>query len=186
VLRPIPELIEGMKLPNLEDPEQLLSPKNLVMDEPITGINTACTGIGWFGRQWYPRCCFAGSPPGYLHRDQVTKEESMGLIWKDHVLRAKQFKIPSFDCRFNNGASPGLALPYLKGDESITLFNLTLAGTITFHLPNEIPRIMMDIGRGENTLSPVLQTVCIRTRQMQVDLVWRGVHEYRQSSGFRK
>jgi hypothetical protein len=36
----------------------------------------------------------------------------------------------------------------------------------------------LDIGLGENQLSPVLQTVCIRSEDMQLDLIWRGVHSY--------
>jgi len=38
--------------------------------------------------------------------------------------------------------------------------------------------MMLDIGLGENELKPVLHTVCVRLDAMQVDLVWRGAHEY--------
>ena len=38
--------------------------------------------------------------------------------------------------------------------------------------------MMLDIGLGENELKPVLHTVCIRVEEIQLDMVWRGAHEY--------
>jgi hypothetical protein len=38
--------------------------------------------------------------------------------------------------------------------------------------------MMLDIGLGENELKPVLQTVCVRLEEKQVDLVWGGAHPY--------
>ena len=49
---------------------------------------------------------------------------------------------------------------------------------MAFHLPDERPRISLDIGLGENELDVVLHTLCVRVEDMQLDLVWRGAHEY--------
>ncbi|HFU74357.1 MAG TPA: hypothetical protein ENK65_02250 [Helicobacteraceae bacterium] len=49
---------------------------------------------------------------------------------------------------------------------------------MTFQLPDEAPNIMLDIGLGQNTLETVLQTVCIRMEDKEIDLVWRGAHPY--------
>jgi hypothetical protein len=89
-----------------------------------------------------------------------------------------QFKLPGFDVRFNSGASRGLMFPYLGGNETFQLTNLTPEGSLVFQLPGETPRMIMDIGLGENELKPVLHTVCIRLEDMQADLVWRGAHPY--------
>jgi len=97
---------------------------------------------------------------------------------KNQIALSQQFKLPSYDVRFNNGASRGLALPNLAGNEAIRLTNLTPDGSLTFQLPGETLRMMLDIGLGENQLTPVLQTVIIRLEEMQVDLIWRGAHEY--------
>jgi hypothetical protein len=102
----------------------------------------------------------------------------LGLVPQHQIALARQFKLPSFDVRFNNGASLGLALPYLAGGEPIRLVNLTLESPLEFTLPEDAPRIMLDIGLGENELKCVLQTVCIRLEERQIDLVWRGAHEY--------
>jgi hypothetical protein len=71
-----------------------------------------------------------------------------------------------------------LAVPFLAGNEHVILIHLTPDGRLEFDLPNDPPRIMLDISLGENELPPVLHTVCIRPEEGQVDLVWRGAHEY--------
>ncbi|OAD22593.1 hypothetical protein THIOM_001592 [Candidatus Thiomargarita nelsonii] len=37
---------------------------------------------------------------------------------------------------------------------------------------------MLDIGLGEQSLDPVLQTLTIRAEDQQVDMVWRGALAY--------
>ena len=113
-----------------------------------------------------------------MNIDEVMREETLGLVPQKQIALARQFKLPGFDIRFNNGASPGLALPYLCEDETIRLKHLTPDGDFSFMLPDETPGMMLDIGLGEKELTPVLHTVCIRMEDLQVDLVWRGAHQY--------
>lgn len=58
------------------------------------------------------------------------------------------------------------------------LSGLTPEGELRFFLPQEKPMISLDIGLGEKELEAVLQTVCIRLDEMQVDLIWRGTQPY--------
>src|SRR4029077_2092685 len=109
-------------------------------------------GLGWFQRTWYPRCSFVGSVPGFVDPDEVMREETLGLVPRGKIALARRFKLPSFDVRFNNGASPGLALPYLKGGELVRLRNLTPDAALDFNLPSDVPRIVLAIGLGANTL----------------------------------
>jgi hypothetical protein len=178
-LKNIPEAVDGLALPNLEDPDDLLTPERVVMDDPYRWNQQPLPqGFGWFQRTWYPRCSFVGAVPGFVEPDEVMREEVLGLVPQHQIALARQFKLPSFDVRFNNGASLGLALPYLTGGEPVRLVNLTLESPLEFSLPKDTPRIMLDIGLGENELKAVLQTVCIRLEERQIDLVWRGAHEY--------
>ena len=173
------DVIDGLLLPNLEDPADLLMPERVVLEEPTRWNQQPLPqGCGWFQRTWYPRCSFVGSMPGFVTSDEVMREEALGLVPERQIALARQFKLPSFDARFNNGASFGLVLPYLIGGESIRLTHLTPEGLLVFMLPQDTPQIMLDIGLGENSLGTVLHTVCIRLEEMQVDLVWRGAHEY--------
>lgn len=178
-IKNIREVVDGLVLPNLEDPQDLLTPERIVLGERDKWNRQPLPqGFGWFQRTWYPRCSFVGSIPGDVNLDEPTREELLGLVPKDQVALARQFKLPSFDARFNSGASQGLALPYLSGGESVKLLNMTLEGELHFSLPTETPRIALDIGLGENELKPVLHTACVRLADRQLDLVWRGAHGY--------
>jgi len=178
VAQNIRELVDGMALPNLEDPQDLLTPDRLILEDLNRWNQQPLPqGFGWFQRTWYPRCSFAGSVPGFTRPDEVMREEILGLVPRNQVALARQFKLPSFDIRFNNGASPGFTLP-LSGGEKVRLTHLTRDGLLEFILPKDKPGIMLDIGLGENELSPALHTVCVRVDDMQVDMVWRGAHEY--------
>ena len=82
------------------------------------------------------------------------------------------------DFRFFNGASPGLSVPYLNGDEAIRLTNLTRDGNGVFVLPGDRPAIGLDIGDGPKEAPVVLQTVMIRADEDEIDLVWRAAFPY--------
>jgi hypothetical protein len=173
------ETVEGLALPNIEDPEDLLTPDRVVFNEPDRWSGQPLPdGFGWFNRSWYPRCSFTGAFPAYVGIDTILREETLGLVPKGQIALSRQFKLPSFDLRFHSGASRGLAFPFLAGSETFRLTNLTPAGTLAFRLPGEAPSIMLDIGLGENELKPFLHTVCVRLEEKQVDLVWRGAHPY--------
>ncbi len=179
VLKNTREAIDGLALPNLEDPDDLLTPERIVLDEPERWNGQPLPqGFGWFQRTWYPRCSFVGAVPGFVDPDEVMREETLGLVPAGQIALARRLKLPGFDVRFNNGASPGLALPHLTGGELVRVRNLTPEGSLDFSLPNETPVMTLDIGLGENALKPVLHTVCIRVEEREVDLVWRGAHPF--------
>jgi hypothetical protein len=173
------ETVDGLKLPNLEDPADPLTPARLVLESPYNWNEQPLPqGFGWFHRAWYPRCSFAGAYPPFVKLDELLREEELGLVPENQIILARQMKLPSFDLRFNNGASPGLSLPYLHGDERITLTHLTEDAVCAFALPGERPAMTLDIGMGEQDLDPVLHTVFIDGDARQVDLIWRGALQY--------
>src|SRR5262249_59745124 len=121
-MRNLPEVVDGLSLPNLEDPRDLLTPERVVLEHRTRWNRQPLPqGFGWFERIWYPRCSFVGAVPGDVDLAEPLREEALGLVPRGQVALARQFKLPSFDVRFNNGASPGLVLPHLAGDEHITL-----------------------------------------------------------------
>jgi hypothetical protein len=173
------ETVQDLPLPNLEDPQDLLTPERLVLEEPEGWRLTPMPqGLGWYQKTWYPRAFFAGVVPPFILPGSLTREEHLGLVPRDHIALARRFKLPSFHPRFNNGASPGLALPPLRGDETVRLRSLTPEGLLLFRLPGETPRIGLDIGLPGRELDVVLQTVVVRGEDRQVDLIWRGTRPY--------
>lgn len=179
VLKNVRERVEGLALPNLEDPADLLTPDRIILEDPYRWNSLPLPqGLGWLQRSWYPRSSFVGSMPPYLDPDEVMREEALGLVPKRQVALSRQFKLPSYHPFFNNGASTGLIFKLLTGLEPIKLFGLTPSGLLEFDLPGDTPKLMLDIGLGENELQPFLHNVCIRPDDMQVDLIWRGAHPY--------
>jgi hypothetical protein len=173
------EIMDGMELPTIEDPADLLTPEGIILNVPEAWPRAPMPqGLGWFQRTWYPRAFYAGAVPPYVETGIMTKEEFLGLIWKDHIVLARKNKLPGFHVRFMQGASPGLSFPHLKGTETIKLRGLTTEGMLKFTLPGESPTLRLDIGDGFKSLDPVLHTVCIRGEERQVDLVWRGSLPY--------
>lgn len=79
---------------------------------------------------------------------------------------------------FFNGASAGLAVPFLRGDEAVRTVALSPEGELTFLLPGDRPRIGLDIGAGTEQPDVVVHTVMIRMEEREVDLVWRAAINY--------
>ena len=106
-----PEAADGTRLPNLENPRQLIRAWD---DHP------APVGWGVFGQAWSPRSQLAGRSPE-LHPQFGLPED--------------------FDPRFLNGAHPGLQLGTLSGDEEVELLRVTPDGRRRFTLPGRTPRV---------------------------------------------
>jgi hypothetical protein len=174
-LRNKPESVGGLRLPNLEDPADLLTPDRVVLGEPERWPDQPLPqGFGWFPKIAYPRCSFVGAIPAFVAPGTPLKEEALGLVPKNQVALARQFRLPAYDVRFNSGASLGLAVPFLSGGEAVRLLGFSPDGPIAFALPRERPRMALDFGRGSAELASVLHTVQVRVEERQLDLIWRG------------
>jgi hypothetical protein len=168
-----------VELPNFEDPDDLLTPERLILGNVKRWSRQPLPqGAGWFAKTWYPRMSFVGVIPGFVDADEIMPEEALGLVPRNQIALGRQFRLPSFDVRFNNGASPGLALPHLAGTEAVRLLNLSKDGDVRFRLPGDRPTIVADIGRGESAPEAVLHSVVIEPEHRRVDLVWRGSLAY--------
>jgi hypothetical protein len=142
---------EGVRLPNLEDPTQLVKE---------WGDRPAPAGFGFISPHWQPRAAFAGT------YDAAWEKSRKPLLPKD------------FDRRFLNAASPGLVAPgYLQGNESVVIANATPEGRLAFSLPGlPPPRVQVFRKRGsDEELELRLDTVIIDTDAMRLFLLWRGL-----------
>jgi hypothetical protein len=174
-LRNVREVVDGLALPNIEAPDDLLTPERVVIDDPLRWPSQPVPqGLGWRQRTWYPRSALIGALPPFLQPGTVTVEERMKLLPTNHVALARQMRLPPFEAQFNNGASLGLVLPSLKGDEAVSLRGLTPEGRLDFRLPGEVPQIALDVGGGEQALESRIHTVSIRPDDLELDIVWRG------------
>jgi len=179
VLKNIEESVEGLSLPNIEHQQDLLTPERIIINEPERWPQQPLPhGFGWLQRNWYPRYTYSGLYPPYVDTESHFPEEAMGLVPKNHIALAKQNKLPSFDTRFNNGASLGLTFTSLTGNEAVSLQGLTPKGELNFQLPAEEPTISLDLGTGMKQLEARLDTICIRPDILEMDMIWRGSQVY--------
>jgi hypothetical protein len=175
LIEPTPEAVEQVTLPNLEDPADPLTPERLVVGQagqwPCMPTPQA---FDWINYGWFPRLAYVGVVPRFDSPRQPVPEVARGLAPADILQAAPQFQ--KFDFRFANGASPGLQLPYLRGDESCLLINLhPREPRFGFQLPGDVPRISTDGRNGKlNKTTPVLHTLLMEPDESRLTVVWRG------------
>jgi hypothetical protein len=139
---------EGLRLPNLEDPEAPLRE---------FGQRVTPMGFGFTSPHWQPRAAYAG-----------TYDEAWNKTRKPGLPR-------DFDRRFFNAAAPGLiASSYLKGDEPVVITNASPRGRLALTLPRQAPPAVTLRMGGSITPEMHLDTLILDTDAHQVLLLWRG------------
>jgi len=139
--------VEGLHLPNIENPQALISHYN---DKPMP------SGFGFISRNWQPRTNLAG-----------TYDKS----WEEN----RQPLLPlNFDEKYFNAAHPNLITPqHLIGGEQIQLRNLSQLGDINFVLPEWTLPVKVTVKGRSKSIKPVLDTVVIEPDINNVSLTWR-------------
>jgi hypothetical protein len=171
--------LEGLALPNIEDPADLLTPERLCCGHFMHWERQPKPhGLGWYMKFWQPRAKLAGVMPADRALEQELRKAYSALVPENHKKLYAQTQLPDMDFRFFNGASEGLVLPYLKGGEPVRLENLAPVQVLNFRLPADTPGIGLDIGDGVIEPEVVLHTVMIRMEDNQIDLVWRAAAPY--------
>jgi hypothetical protein len=143
-----PTRVDGVRLPNLEDPEALIA---------SPGDRPAPAGLGFVGRDWLPRCAFAGT------YDEAWQRDRMPLLPAD------------FDDRYWSAASPGLWSPRpLRGGEAVAVSNVTESGDLRFLVPAVALEMTARIRREAVDLPAALDTLLIEPDAQRVVLTWRA------------
>jgi hypothetical protein len=148
--RPLSKEQEVLKLPNIEDPANLIS---------AYGQTVTPCGFGFISPNWEPRASFAGT---YDARWDASRKPLLPL---------------DFDRRFFNAAAPGLVAPgYLRGDEEVVVMNTTAAERLAFRLPGVQPPRCRVVLRGprDTELAMNLDTVIVNTDEQRLFLLWRA------------
>ncbi len=178
VLKADPAVIQGLALPNLEDPAKLLTPANIAVGKYENWPkwpDPAAFGI--FTRNFHPRIKMMG----LSKRDYVDAESQrlMAIQASKEVGAAGQPAppppMPLLNPECFNAAPAGLKLPYLTGAEEVKLRYLDpVHPAFAFRLPGDKPKPWIDVGNGRQDLGAVLQTVEIFKESNLCTLLWRG------------
>lgn len=174
-----PEGLEGLELPLIEHPDALLTPENIVQELGAIEKTPITAGFGTFGRGWYPRVAYLGVMPYDVeHVKASVRESAKGLDpEKDATTIAmlSEFEPTVMSPEYFQCSAPGMAFPYLSGDESIFLRNMTPDGVFSFNLPGRVPLIHANLGQGSQLCPAVLDTVILLMEEMKVILTFRAV-----------
>jgi len=170
--------VQALVLPNLEHPEDLLTPERLAAGE--TGrwpLQPVPASLGWLDYGAFPRAAWLGVLADHEEGldPQRVGEIRLGYC-KPDILAEKDPPDPlTFEGA--NGASLGLRVPHLKGGETIELLNVSpKRETIRLRLPAERPKLWID-GRESNLLAtapPVIHSVAIEPDKQLFTIVWCG------------
>jgi hypothetical protein len=140
--------LEGLSLPNLEDPR---SPVQSVDDRP------APAAFGYVSPAWEPRKSYAGT------YDEAWMRSRAPYLPKD------------FNPRFFNAAHPDLVMPgFLKGGERVDVLNASERGTLGFSVPECPVSAQMSIAGDVHAPTFRLETVLIEPDEGRACLTWRA------------
>ena len=140
--------MNGLLLPNLEDPKDLI---NQYTDQP----QPACFAFSAAG--WQPRLSYAGT------YDEAWETQRAPYLPND------------FDSRFLNMAHENLIYPgYLQGGEAVNISNMHAAGNMQFNLP--LINLVSQVKVLDKLESPKfkLETLLLEPNQLQLSMVWRA------------
>ena len=141
--------LENLPLPNLEDPNDLISDTD---DKP------APAGFGLLAAHWLPRQTFSGT------YDEAWKANRFPFLPED------------FDERFFHSASPGLTSPKkLAGGEPVRYVNLSTDHDVSFMLPKRNLMVTANVKGRPGTYPALLDAVVIQPDENRVMLTWKAL-----------
>jgi hypothetical protein len=171
--------LDHLPLPNLEDPGAPLMAESLCLGEYAEWETRPMPcSFGWFPKVWRPRALLAGVMPRDRAVEQELRNAYAQLVPPEQRDAYVKNGFRDMDFAFFNGASEGLAMPFLQGGETVVTENLHPNGRVSFRLPTDVPEIGLDLGKGVEEPPVVLHTVMIHMDDGLVDLVWRGAVVY--------
>jgi hypothetical protein len=169
--------LEHIELPNIEDPQMLLTPSNLILEKPGNWIYQPIPrATSWVNPEWFPRIAYFGVLPEFDANFQLKMLPEYVQKFVERDILVDKPVAEKMNDRAANGASLGLQFRYLAGDESIRLTNIHLKKReFIVRLPNDRPRIWVD-GRNGKLIAtaPVIHTIVIEPDESRVTIVWRG------------
>ncbi len=140
--------VNGLPLPNLENPNELITN---ISDQPQPVCFSAIAA------HWTPRSHFAGT---YDEKWQTTQAPYLPA---------------DFDKRFCNAATPDLIYPeYLLGGELVEITNMHAQGNLSFNIPHV--KLNCEVHIADEITKPQfnLETLLLEPNDLTICMVWRA------------
>jgi len=179
----------GRELPQLERPDDLLTPERLWLGNPLRWWQQPLpAGFDYLDPMTFPRMgMFACPPPGYQPGDSV-REVDLALVPKDfcrgNIATATPAQMPTLlHPHAGQCASLGLNFPYLRGDEMMLLQGMDAQGLeLDVLLPAERPTMTIaGLAAKPVSLNADLYLVLIDVDARQLVMVWAARHRLAQA-----
>lgn len=177
IVEPHSKTIEVLDLPNIEDPNNLITPDNLICEDVDQWYKMPVpTCTDWVSPGWFPRVAYFGVFPLPKGLNENIYEIKNNWADPDLLKSTSDIKKSQFSFRACNGASLGLQAKYLQGGEQCRLTNIhPNKKEFIFQLPKEQPKIKVDGRNGKLlTTAPVMHSVIIEPDQKKLSVVWCG------------
>lgn len=185
VVSHLEEAIENVPLPNIEDPEDLLSNEGIVVDLATMDLKKLRVPAGWgpYPIAWAPRSLYFGvnfwdldaAKAGIAKvKDEYDPDDPDD---KAALEALSKLDIPLMQVQAFQEAHPKMQVKELRGDEEIYLTNLTPEGTLFFRLPGVHPTVTIDMSKGPEPLKMRLDTLLLDIedpKKPAVEMLWRG------------
>lgn len=175
VVADTPDLLDGLLLPQLEDPRQMLAPETLLVGDPkLWWRRPQPAGFGWWHTLWFPRVLNVGGKPYHLppvgDRGERLRELTLGLVAEEQLTK-REARVPNL--RYLNEAAPDMIFPFLKGDEVIRLEGMSASGEEAFRLLNERPVVLAKIDNYPvANPNQCMHTLAIDAEKRQFYVLW--------------
>lgn len=185
---PLKDAVDGLKLPNLEWPDNPLLPDRVVC--PLTEefdlyALTTPAGLGPYPLGWFPRAGFAGCYPWDLGDAEKAKADALAALDPDDpedqqaIAAIGELEMPVMQWQFFQEAHPRLQVERVNGNEEVLLTHLTPDGNLFFRLPGTHPDVTWNIGKGPERVFTKLDQLLIDVEDPDkpaVEMIWRGFH----------
>ena len=173
LLKPTLEAVGKLRLPNLEDPLDRLTPERLAVGDALDWPTMPLPqSTGWMNYDCFPRRAYVGfAIPGKLASKRIAEVERG--YYPENLLEPKT---PMEMQLVAQGASPGLQFPHFRGGETIVLeYMHPKQAKYTVTLPTGVPKIWVDGRKGTmKETEPVIHTVVVEPDLDRVTILWRG------------
>lgn len=175
------EALAACALPNLEDPEQLLTPESLVIGQPgFWPSGPRVAALGWLSYNYFPRSAMLGLFT-YFDQERFAADsfyEVRAGVLQPQTIAASMPLAKRMEIAVAQQAAPGMRVAELAANAAVELQHLHRAHALwQFTLAGEVPSMLLQLPDGPPIdLSPQIRTVYIEPDHDRVSLVWVGEH----------
>jgi hypothetical protein len=167
---------DGMPLPNLEDPKDLLTPERFECQGPeYWHLQPMPTGLGFVPAHWFPRSICMGVIAGEWPKldARAIREEELGTLPRGLVQAQRDAGVEnaSVSPQFFQVSSPGMRAR-LRGDERLAIQGLEGRASSVLDLPGATPKIAARGPRGNIPLAPRLFQILWDIDEKRLTMVW--------------